>query len=63
MLLMTEKLSAKVPDTQEGTGAGLKAPRRQKKSGQQAPAAQPTERDLFFVRGRVTLSNLAITGI
>lgn len=60
---MTEKLSVKAPDTQEGTGARPKAPKRQKKSEQQAPAAQPTKRDLFFVRGRVALSNLAIIGI
>ena len=60
---MTEKLSVKVPDTQEGTAAHLKAPKRQKKSEQQVIAAQPTNGDLFFVRGWVTLGNLAITGI
>lgn len=38
---MTEKLSVKVPDTQEGTAAHLKAPKRQKKSEQQVLAARP----------------------
>ena len=60
---MTEKLSVKVPDTQVGPAAHLKAPKRQKKSEQQVIAAQPTNGDLFFVRGWVTLGNLAITGI
>lgn len=48
MLLMTEKLSAEVSDTQEGTTACLKDLKRQKKS-ESVPAGHPAKSDLFLV--------------
>lgn len=61
---MTEKLSAKVPDTQEGTAASLKDLKRREKSERHVPAAHLTKNDFFFVWGPVMLIvNLTITGI
>lgn len=46
---MTEKLSAKVPDTQEGRAAGLKDLKRHEKSERDVPAAYLEKNDLCFV--------------
>lgn len=49
MLLMIKKLSAKVPDTQEGMAASLKELKKHEKSGRHVPAAYLTKNDLCFV--------------
>lgn len=64
MLLMTEKLSAKVPDTQEGTAAGLKDLKRHEKPERHVPAVNLERNDLCFVCGPVILIiKLTIPGI
>lgn len=63
-VFMTENLSAKVPDTQEGMAAGLKDLKRHEESERHGPVAYLEKNDLCFVWGPVILMiNFITTGV